>query len=123
MVGVGGVGKSRCATRIAALLEKRYCDGVWLAELSAIHDPELLEHALIDALGLTDHTSRPPRTTLVEHLARRRLLLVVDGFEHLVDACAGLVRELLRRAPDCGCWPSDGCRWSWTGSSPSRSRR
>ncbi|MFD5192024.1 ATP-binding protein [Streptomyces sp. NPDC058357] len=99
MVGVGGVGKSRCATRIAALLEKRYCDGVWLAELSAIHDPELLEHALIDALGLTDHTSRPPRTTLVEHLAGRRLLLVVDGFEHLVDACAGLVRELLRRAP------------------------
>ncbi|MFE6665647.1 ATP-binding protein [Streptomyces sp. NPDC057697] len=99
MVGVGGVGKTRCAGRIAALLEKRYCDGVWLAELSAIHDPELLEHALIDALGLTDHTSRPPRTTLVDHLAGRRLLLVVDGFEHLVDACAGLVRELLRRAP------------------------
>ncbi|MFJ7198243.1 MULTISPECIES: ATP-binding protein [unclassified Streptomyces] len=99
MIGVGGVGKTRCAARIAALLEKRYCDGVGMAELSDIHDPELLEHALVDALGLTDHTSRPPRTTLVEHLAGRRLLLVVDGFEHLVDACAGLVRELLRRAP------------------------
>ncbi|WP_443051110.1 ATP-binding protein [Streptomyces sp. JV185] len=99
MIGVGGVGKTRCAARIAALLEKRYCDGVRMAELSDIHDPELLEHALGDALGLTDHTSRPPRTTLVEHLAARRLLLVVDGFEHLVDACAGLVRELLRRAP------------------------
>ncbi|MFJ1612698.1 ATP-binding protein [Streptomyces sp. NPDC088251] len=99
VVGVGGVGKTRCATKIAALMEKRYCDGVRMVELSAIHDPELLEHALVDALGLTDHTSRPPRTTLVEHLAGRQLLLVIDGFEHLVDACAELVRELLRRAP------------------------
>ncbi|MCX4798621.1 MULTISPECIES: ATP-binding protein [unclassified Streptomyces] len=99
LVGVGGVGKTRCATRIAALTEKRYCDGVRMVELSAIHDAGLLEHALIDALGLTDHTSRPPRTTLLEHLAGRQLLLVIDGFEHLVDACAELVRELLRRAP------------------------
>ncbi|MFG2599901.1 ATP-binding protein [Streptomyces sp. NPDC048462] len=99
VVGVGGVGKTRLVTRAAALLEKRYCDGVWLLELSAVHDPELLEHALVDALGLTDHTSRPPRTTLLEHCAGRRLLLVIDGFEHLVDACAELVRDLLRRAP------------------------
>ncbi|MFD4948199.1 ATP-binding protein [Streptomyces sp. NPDC058409] len=99
VVGVGGVGKTRCATKIATLMEKRYCDGVWMVELSAIHDPGLLEHALMDALGLTDHTSRPPRTTLLEHLAGRQLLLVIDGFEHLVDACAQLVRELLRRSP------------------------
>lgn len=99
VVGVGGVGKTRLVTRVAALLEKRYCDGVWLVELSAVHDPALLEHALVDALGLTDHTSRPPRTTLLEHCAERRLLLVIDGFEHLVDTCAELVRDLLRRAP------------------------
>uniref|UniRef100_A0AAU2VYT5 AAA family ATPase n=1 Tax=Streptomyces sp. NBC_00008 TaxID=2903610 RepID=A0AAU2VYT5_9ACTN len=99
VVGVGGVGKSRLVTRVATLLEKRYCDGVWLLELSDVHDPELLEHALVDALGLTDHTNRPPRTTLLEHCAGRRLLLVIDGFEHLVDACAELVRDLLRRAP------------------------
>ncbi|MFG2432292.1 ATP-binding protein [Streptomyces sp. NPDC048590] len=99
VAGVAGVGKTRVATRVAALAEKRYCDGVWLAELSAVHDTELLEHALMDALGLTDHTNRPPRVTLVEHCAERRLLLVIDGFEHLVDACAPLVRELLRRAP------------------------
>ncbi|MGW4231545.1 ATP-binding protein [Streptomyces sp. NPDC004980] len=99
VAGVAGVGKTRFATRIAALMEKRYCDGVWLAELSSLHDPGLLEHALVDALGLTDHTSRPPRATLLEHCAPRRLLLVIDGFEHLTDACAELVRELLRRAP------------------------
>lgn len=99
VAGVGGVGKTRLATRAAALMEKRYCDGVWLVELSAVHDAALLEHALVDALGLTDHTNRPPRTTLLEHCADRHLLLVIDGFEHLVDACAELVRDLLRRAP------------------------
>ncbi|MEW1627959.1 tetratricopeptide repeat protein [Streptomyces sp. NPDC089173] len=99
VVGVAGVGKTRCVSKVAALLEKRYCDGVWLAELSSVHDPGLLEHAVADALGLTDHTGRTPRTVLVEHLRERRTLLVLDGFEHLVDACAGLVRELLRRAP------------------------
>ncbi|WNF26009.1 AAA family ATPase [Streptomyces sp. C11-1] len=100
VAGVAGVGKTRCVTRVAALVEKRYCDGVRLAELSTVHHPELLEHALIDTLGLTDHTSRPPRATLIEHLSGRRMLLVIDGFEHLVDGCADLVRELLRRAPD-----------------------
>ncbi|MGW6286890.1 ATP-binding protein [Streptomyces sp. NPDC055107] len=99
VAGVAGVGKTRCVIRVAALWEKRYCDGVLLAELSAVRHPDLLEHALVDALGLTDHTSRPPRAVLVDHLSERRTLLVIDGFEHLVDACADLVTELLRRAP------------------------
>ncbi|MGC4950660.1 ATP-binding protein [Streptomyces sp. DT224] len=99
VTGVGGVGKTRLVTRAATLLEKRYCDGVWLVELSAVHDSGLLEHAVAEALGLTDHTTRPPLAAIVEHCADRSLLLVVDGFEHLVDDCAALVRELLRRAP------------------------
>ncbi|MFF2703599.1 ATP-binding protein [Streptomyces cyaneofuscatus] len=99
VVGVAGVGKTRCAGRVAALTEKRYCDGVWLAELSPVREAGLLEHAVVEALGLTDHTGRPPRTVLVEHLRERRALLVLDGFEHLVEGCADLVRELLRRAP------------------------
>ncbi|MGW0311852.1 ATP-binding protein [Streptomyces flavidovirens] len=99
VTGVGGVGKTRFALRSACDLRERYCDGVRLAELSALTDPGLMEHAVVEALGLTDHTNKPPRQVLVEHLAARRLLLVLDGFEHLVDAVAGLVRELLRRAP------------------------
>ncbi|MFD8636549.1 ATP-binding protein [Streptomyces sp. NPDC059533] len=107
VTGVGGVGKSRlviAAARAAAgpdggAPQERYCDGVWLAELAAVRDPALLEIALSEALGLTDHTTRPPRTVLAEHLAGRRLLLVLDGFEQLVDETAELVRELLRRSP------------------------
>ncbi|MET8506764.1 AAA family ATPase [Streptomyces sp. NPDC004787] len=99
VVGVGGVGKTRLALRAASALQKRYVDGVRLVELSALRDPGLVAHALVEALGLTDHTVRPPREVLLEHLAERRLLLVVDGFEHLVEECAGLLRELLAGCP------------------------
>ncbi|CAL9368580.1 ATP-binding protein [Streptomyces sp. enrichment culture] len=99
VVGVGGVGKSRLVLRAARAAQKRYCHGVWLAELAGLREPDLVEHALVEALGLADQTSRPPREVLVDHLADRRLLLVLDGFEHLVDACAELVRLLLCGAP------------------------
>lgn len=97
VTGVGGVGKSRLAVRAAA--RSRVRDGAWLVDLTALRDAELLEHAVADALGLTDHTKRPPRQVLLGHLAERELLLVVDGFELLVDACASLVRDLLVHSP------------------------
>lgn len=122
VTGVGGVGKTRLVTRAAALLEKRYCDGVWLVELSAVHDAGLLEHAVADALGLNDHTARPPRAALVEHCADRDLLLVLDGFEHLVDDCAALVRELLRRAPRLWVLAAGRLRrWNWRARPSTRS--
>lgn len=123
VTGTGGVGKSRlvlAAARAAAdaaasadaaadadagavdganTEQERYFDGVWLAELASVRDPALLELTLAEALGLTDHTTRPPRAVLAEHLAERRLLLVLDGFEQLVDETAALVRDLLRRSP------------------------
>ncbi|MFF8644751.1 ATP-binding protein [Streptomyces sp. NPDC015345] len=97
ITGVGGVGKSRLAVRAAG--RRRPRDGTWLVDLAPLRDADLVEHAVAEALGLTDHTSRPPRQVLREHLAERELLLVVDGFEHLVDACASLVRELLVHSP------------------------
>ncbi|MCX5608994.1 MULTISPECIES: AAA family ATPase [unclassified Streptomyces] len=103
VTGVGGVGKSRlvlaAARSAAAEAQERYCDGVWLVELATVRDPSLLELTVSEGLGLTDHTTRPPRTVLAEHLAGRRLLLVLDGFEQLVDEAAELVRELLRGSP------------------------
>ncbi|MFF1512082.1 ATP-binding protein [Streptomyces sp. NPDC058326] len=99
VVGVGGVGKTRLALRAATRAQKRYGDGVRLAELAPLRDPGLIEYALAEALGLTDHTHRDPREVLLDHLAERRLLLVVDGFEHLVEHCAPLVREVLAYAP------------------------
>ncbi|WP_458242679.1 ATP-binding protein [Streptomyces sp. MAI_2237] len=97
VTGAGGVGKSRLAARAAALHAPR--DEVRRAELAPVRDPRFVDHAVAEALGLTDHTARPPRETLLAHLAGRQLLLVLDGFEHLVEACAELVGELLRAVP------------------------
>lgn len=99
VVGMGGVGKSRLALRAATAVEKRYADGAWLADLSVLRDPDLVPFALAEALGLTDHTLRTPDETLIDHLAERRVLLVVDGFEHLVEECAPLLRQLLEGCP------------------------
>lgn len=99
LVGPGGIGKTRLAVRAAAAQQNRYADGARLAELSLVRDPRLVAHALLGALGVTDHTGRPARDVLLRHLAGRRLLLVVDGFEHLVETCAPLLRDVLRHAP------------------------
>ncbi|MFF4899039.1 ATP-binding protein [Streptomyces sp. NPDC001068] len=98
VTGVGGVGKSRLAARAAAAAAPR--DGVWRVELAAVRDPGFVEYAVAEALGLTDHTTRLPRETLLEHLAGRRCLLFLDGCEHLVADCAELVAELLGWLPD-----------------------
>jgi predicted ATPase len=99
VAGAGGVGKSRFALQGAAALQNRYSDGVRLVELSALREPGLLTHAVAEALSVTDHTSKPQREVLLDHLAERRLLLVLDGFEQLVGGCAELVGDVLRHAP------------------------
>jgi len=97
VTGPGGVGKSRLAAHAAA--RSAPPDGVWRVELAPVRDPELVDFAVVEALGLTDHTTRLPREALLAHLAGRQLLLVLDGFEHLVEVCAPLVAELVGRVP------------------------
>lgn len=99
LTGLGGIGKSRLARQGSAILQDRFCDGVWLVELASLREPHLLDHAVAEALAPADRGGRPVRAALCDHLAGRELLLVLDGYEHLVDACAELTAELLRRAP------------------------
>ncbi|GAA5017987.1 hypothetical protein GCM10025734_69490 [Kitasatospora paranensis] len=113
VTGPGGVGKSRLALRAAADAAGDFPDGACFAEVGPVQDPLLLGHALLEALRLTDATARPPLDVLVEQLADRRMLLVLDGCEHLVGACAELVGALLRSAPVCGSWPPAGSRCGW----------
>ncbi|KPI11591.1 transcriptional regulator, LuxR family [Actinobacteria bacterium OK074] len=98
LVGPGGVGKSRTALRAAGVLQGRFPDGVWLAELSALHDPELVPAILAAVLELPEQSGMTPLDAVVAHLQGRRLLIVLDTCEHLVDACAMLADTLLREA-------------------------
>ncbi|QMU69215.1 regulator [Streptacidiphilus sp. P02-A3a] len=99
VTGCGGVGKSRVALRAAALAEPGYADGAWLVDCSPVRDSALLGHAVAEALRLTDGTARDPADVLIDHLARRELLLVLDGCEQLAEACAELAARLLAAAP------------------------
>ncbi|WP_046732345.1 ATP-binding protein [Streptomyces humi] len=95
LTGPGGVGKSRLAAHIAARVARAFPDGVRYVALAGLRDPELVPLAAADALGLHDHSARPPLDALVTRLRDRRLLLVVDNCEHLLAASAGLAAALL----------------------------
>lgn len=103
LTGTGGVGKTRlaqrAAARTAARAAERFPDGVWWADLSTLDDAELLLATVSDAVDLSDHSPRMPVEALCEWLADKRLLLVLDSCEHLVDACGHLAGELLTSAP------------------------
>lgn len=99
LTGVGGVGKTRLAVQTAAGLSRAFPDGVWLVELAGLQDPALVAHTVLEALGVHDETGRKPAEVLAEHLRERRLLVVLDNCEHVLDACATLAHDLLRAAP------------------------
>jgi predicted ATPase len=99
LTGVGGVGKTRLALRIAARLRAEFPDGVWPVRLSPLQDAELLGHTIGETLGVVDQVLRPQLEVLGEFLADRRLLLVLDTCEHMIDECAAVVEELLKAAP------------------------
>jgi predicted ATPase/DNA-binding NarL/FixJ family response regulator len=99
LTGVGGVGKSRLAMRVARELRRSFPDGVWLVELVGLPDPVLLPQVVCDALGIADQSCRGEVEVLSHLLADRQLLLLVDNCEHLVPACATLIAELLRASP------------------------
>ena len=100
LTGPGGVGKTRLATQVARSVTRAYPDGVWLVECADLREPRLLGHLVVSALGITDHSSHSSEQAIRHHLADRQLLLVFDSCEHVIDACARLVFELLEAAPD-----------------------
>lgn len=99
LTGAGGSGKTRLALEAAHEVLDRFPDGVWFAELAPLADPELVARAVASAVGLRDESERPLTDILVAHLREKRLLLVLDNCEHLVDACARIVDTLLRACP------------------------
>jgi len=99
LTGPGGSGKTRLALHLAADVLKHYPDGVWLVELAPLADAKLLEQTVATACRITEKSKRPPVEALVEGLASRKVLLVLDGCEHMVDSCANLTSRLLRSCP------------------------
>ena len=100
LTGSGGVGKTRLAVSAAAEVARGFPDGVWFAPLAPVQDPLLVPQAIFAALGAQDRSSDWSLVTLTDFLAGKRLLLVIDNCEHLLDACAILASTLLRACPE-----------------------
>ncbi len=100
LTGSGGVGKTRLALSAAAEMARGFPDGIWFAPLAPIQDPLLVSQAIFAALGAQDRSAAWSLVTLTDFLAGKRLLLVLDNCEHVLDACAVLASTLLRGCPD-----------------------
>ncbi|MEW1602677.1 BTAD domain-containing putative transcriptional regulator [Streptomyces sp. NPDC093808] len=114
LLGPGGAGKTRLSQEAAEAVRAAHPDGVWLAELAPVDDPDAVPEAVLTAVGarqtvlygaategmraVTDRHSAPV-DRLAEHCGRRRMLLVLDNCEHVVEAAARLVETLLERCP------------------------
>ena len=98
LVGPGGVGKTRLAIRAATDLARGFRDGAWLVELAEVTDPSLVGNAVVAALDLRDQAATEPQALLLAHLRDRELLLVIDNCEHVIEAAAGLVSEVITTA-------------------------
>ena len=98
LTGPGGTGKTRLALQAAVGLLPRYPDGVFFVPLTALRDPELVDSAIAQAVGLREVPDVALAELLVCHLAEREVLLVLDNFEHLLSA-ASHAADLLRTAP------------------------
>ncbi|MGA5562832.1 AfsR/SARP family transcriptional regulator [Streptomyces platensis] len=119
LLGPGGAGKTRLsqegAETAAAASPEAWPHGVWLAELAPVDDPQTVPEAVLTALGAretvvrgttaeglraaADPTALDPLARLAEHCAGRRMLLVLDNCEHVIDAAAELAERLLADCP------------------------
>ncbi|MGW1749955.1 AfsR/SARP family transcriptional regulator [Streptomyces sp. NPDC002092] len=116
LLGPGGAGKTRLSQEAAEAVRYAARDGVWLAELAPVDDPDAVPEAVLTAVGAREtvlygagaeamraagaERHDDPVERLAEHCGRRRMLIVLDNCEHVVEAAARLVEELLERCPE-----------------------
>lgn len=100
LTGPGGTGKTRLSLQLAADASDQFADGVYFVDLSSILDTDVIPSAILAAAGLrASGAEQTPYEHLVDRIAGRQVLLVLDNFEHVL-AAAPLVSDMARAAPD-----------------------
>jgi len=96
LTGAGGCGKTRLAMEVAAGTKQEFADGIWLVELAALQDPGLVPKALASVLGVEEQAGKSLTQAVIESIAPKHMLVLLDNVEHLLGACALLVDSVLR---------------------------
>ena len=99
LTGAGGVGKTRLAIHVAARTATKYPDGVWLIEFAALNVPDAAVHSVAGVLGVSRRTGKTIEESVIAALRARRVLLMLDNCEHLIEPIAVLVRDILAHCP------------------------
>jgi DNA-binding SARP family transcriptional activator len=99
LTGAGGSGKTRLALEVAKELVGAYPDGAWLVELAGLSEGTLVPQAVAAALGVQEQPDRSLTNTLMDFLREKKVLLVLDNCEHIIDALAHLTEALLEACP------------------------
>ena len=98
LTGAGGTGKTRLALQVGEGVRSRFPEGVWLVELAGVRSGSVAS-AVASATGCRESPGRPVADSVVEGLASREMLLILDNCEHVLDDAAPLVERLLRGGP------------------------
>jgi class 3 adenylate cyclase len=88
LTGSGGIGKTRLALEVARGVEVDFSDGVWLVELASLADASLVTQAVAGTVGVHEQPGQALIATLINSIGSRRVLLIIDNCEHLIDRCA-----------------------------------
>ncbi|CAM2950718.1 LuxR family transcriptional regulator [Mycobacterium intermedium] len=99
LTGAGGAGKTRLAIEVASRLTTEFGDGIWYVDLAPITNPAVAPVTVARTLGLPDQPGRSAMEVLMSFFGEKKLLLVLDNCEHLLDACGSMVVELLAASP------------------------
>jgi predicted ATPase len=99
LTGVGGVGKTRLAHQVAALAMTDFEDGAWLVELAPVRDADGVVEVVAGVFGVTARVGVTVEDVMVEFFRSKRLLLVLDNCEHVLEAVAEFVERLERSCP------------------------
>jgi predicted ATPase len=99
LVGDGGIGKTRLGLEVARQLLPEFADGAWVVELAPLSDPEFAPGTIATALGLNFAAGAISAERVADALGAKRLVLVLDNCEHLVDMAANMARRLVQTKP------------------------
>jgi predicted ATPase len=100
LTGAGGVGKTRIALHVGTTMLDDMADGVWFVDLAPISNATLVADAIARSLHLPQSPKRPPLETVLGYLKRKRLLLILDNCEHVLDEARTACAAIMRGCPD-----------------------